>query len=538
MAIIQITTDILGETGVNPRTVRIVCTDILSTVTTPGYLNPTVLQGYTILPTDFVLVMYDANSDRLENITSVTPGIFIPTISNGIITLSLLPDSSGGVTLPVVDGDFAVFSGTSGLIKDAGYAPSDPTLNSVVMTENSGNFVSHIAVFNDTSGTIFSDAATAINGGDIQAGDPAHGANGRFISSYGGVNGRFIITGAANISPVDTTLTNAPMGQATVISIPDPGSSTANVLLSSSSSTQHITTGNFEVDHGNFIAGSNGNSGSFISFPSVINQGMLSIAATPIPADHTVILTNSSAFGQTTTITVPDPSVSNASLLIDNFSGTQHIATGNIEVDAGNIVAGNISSPGSFITYGGSGSGGYLQIACNFLTNPSQIIVTTSDILQSTTFSIGDPGQATASILTSKVVADVGANLISFDVSVSAAALASGGNVTLIASSGSKQYKMRSLYMNASATNFSGGSGDRLGLISDGASTVFSLIPAATMQALENATWGGTDIPFPSGQALNQSSAAGSSIVFQYSGGTADYSTGTVVISGIVERVA
>ncbi len=128
-------------------------------------------------------------------------------------------------------------------------------------------------------------------------------------------------------------------------------------------------------------------------------------------------------------------------------------------------------------------------------------------------------------------------NIFSFDVTVPQASLASAGSVTLVASSGTRQYKIRSLQLNSGGTNFSGGSGDRLGQVTDG-TTVYSVIPAATMQSLVNAQWGVTALPNPASAAINTSTAAGASLVFKYSGGTTDYTVGSLVITGVVERVA
>jgi hypothetical protein len=107
----------------------------------------------------------------------------------------------------------------------------------------------------------------------------------------------------------------------------------------------------------------------------------------------------------------------------------------------------------------------------------------------------------------------------------------------MVASSGSKRYKIRTLQLNSGGTNFSGGGGDRLGQVTDG-TTVYSLIPAATMQSLVNAQWGVTALPNPASAAINTSTAAGANLVFKYSGGTTDYTAGSLVISGIVQRVA
>lgn len=181
------------------------------------------------------------------------------------------------------------------------------------------------------------------------------------------------------------------------------------------------------------------------------------------------------------------------------------------------------------------------------LTDPTQPYVVTSpgSLTTGNILIAGDANGTLASgpvagnqILTSAIVTpDVGANLIPFDITVGQAALASGGSVTLYASSGIKRYKVRSLQLNSGGTNFSGGSGDRLGQVTDG-TTVYSLIPAATMQSLVNAQWGATALPNPASAAINTSTAAGASLVFKYSGGTLDYTAGSLVISGILQRVA
>lgn len=126
---------------------------------------------------------------------------------------------------------------------------------------------------------------------------------------------------------------------------------------------------------------------------------------------------------------------------------------------------------------------------------------------------------------------------INFDVTVTAAALAAGGKVILVPSFGTEQFIIRQLQLNSGGTNFSGGGGDRLGQVTDG-TTIYSVIPAATMQSLVNATWGSTALPFPAAAAINKPTAPGANLYFAYSGGTTDYATGSLVISGVVQRVA
>lgn len=71
-----------------------------------------------------------------------------------------------------------------------------------------------------------------IVGGNIQAG--SSGVAGDFISfSSTAAKGSLIFKAVANTGNTNTTVSNAAMGQASVISIPDPGAATANFLLNS-----------------------------------------------------------------------------------------------------------------------------------------------------------------------------------------------------------------------------------------------------------------------------------------------------------------
>jgi len=148
MGIVQITTDVPAQIGVAPRRVKILSSDNLATVTAAGYLNTASLEGYTIYATDIIDMWYSYVSQNNPG----TYAVFTPAISNGVITLSENVNP-GNVLLPVVSGDFAVFNGTSGQIKDAGYLPTDSTKTSVVML-NAAPTSGHIAAFTNANGTI------------------------------------------------------------------------------------------------------------------------------------------------------------------------------------------------------------------------------------------------------------------------------------------------------------------------------------------------------------------------------------------------
>lgn len=153
-----------------------------------------------------------------------------------------------------------------------------------------------------------------------------------------------------------------------------------------------------------------------------------------------------------------------------------------------------------------------------------------------TSGTIGDGGLATNKLLTSAIATpDVSIDLVRFDASVTTAALASGGVVTLFTSASTKQYKVVALWLNFAANLTTG---NRNLTISDG-TTTYSVIPSASLLLLVNATWGSTALPFPATVPLNTSLAVAQNLRAAYSGGTTDYDTGsTFIISGILQRVA
>jgi hypothetical protein len=175
-----VTTDVVGQIGVNPRIVKV--NDPVSTyaqVSASGYLNsPNGNNVYQIKPTDSVLVDY-----------------------------------VGGSTLFSVS-----FSGQTITLLDEGSDVITPTI------------ANHIATYTNTSGTLSEDPATAITGGNLQAGlSGTAGTLASFPATE--LKGSFVIAAVANTGNTVTKLSNAAMGQATVITIPDPGTATANDVI-------------------------------------------------------------------------------------------------------------------------------------------------------------------------------------------------------------------------------------------------------------------------------------------------------------------
>ena len=125
-----------------------------------------------------------------------------------------------------------------------------------------------------------------------------------------------------------------------------------------------------------------------------------------------------------------------------------------------------------------------------------------------------------------------------FETTVGQAALEAGGTVVLLSANPGEQWKVREIFLSGGGTNFSGGGGDRLLSIGDGTAT-WTVVPAATLQSLAAARWGDAGVPFPATAAhLTLASVAGTNITAQYSGGTTDYTAGSLTIVVVAERIA
>lgn len=124
-----------------------------------------------------------------------------------------------------------------------------------------------------------------------------------------------------------------------------------------------------------------------------------------------------------------------------------------------------------------------------------------------------------------------------FETTVGQAALATGGEVILLDAAASETWKVLDIVLSADGTNFGGG-GDRLLDITDGTS-IWSVIPAATLQALAVARWGDAGMPNPATAShLFAASASGADIVAKYSGGATDYTAGSLTLRLTAYRTA
>lgn len=199
MPVQNITFQPVGLVGVKPELIYIETDDTYATVTATGYLN----NAKARYGNNF-------NDQQMAEVYTTDEGpvwlkVVVTTTDVSLVQLS----SPGDVVLPTI--------------------------------------ANHIMVSTDTAGTLSNLTGTAINNGSLQAG--LSGTAGSLISySSTGSKGYLALTAVANTGNTATVISNAAMGQASVISIPDPGNAVARFLVGATATP--FTSGNFPVASG------------------------------------------------------------------------------------------------------------------------------------------------------------------------------------------------------------------------------------------------------------------------------------------------
>lgn len=186
MTILNMKVEQVGQAGVFPAIIYILTNDTLEKVITPGYLNGS-MKVNSLSEADMALV----TTKTSPNAQSTQVSWLEVSKSGG--NWSLVPTGSpGSVTLPTK--------------------------------------VNHIATYTNTLGNLSGDPTNAINGGNIQAG--LSGTPGWFASfPPTAARGSLRFVAADNIGDTVTQIINEPMNQPTLLTIPDPGASTAEFLI-------------------------------------------------------------------------------------------------------------------------------------------------------------------------------------------------------------------------------------------------------------------------------------------------------------------
>jgi len=244
--------------------------ETLATIIASGYFNaaqtvltPFALAGQTGSTGSFAV------GDMVEIRGNDANGQYVVTSVTTNVTLAVWNVSSG-VTYsggPSVIGDLASFGNTSGDIVDSGVAAANVVLLTPAGSQSItvGNFL--------------------VTAGNLQAG--ASGSAGT-VNSFPATaaKGRLSLVAVDNVGNTATTISNAAMGQASVVSIPDPAAATALFVLDSGDQQMAVAS-NLKLDK---AAGTEAANAVTISKQSgVITTSSLTAAA---GASYVITLTN------------------------------------------------------------------------------------------------------------------------------------------------------------------------------------------------------------------------------------------------------
>lgn len=238
----------------------------------------------------------------------------------------------------------------------------------------------------------------------------------------------------------------------------------------------------------------------------------------------------------TNSVTYTSPSIANRIAVFTNTTGNigDDAATA---INAGNIQAGLSGTAGTLASFPSTASKGSLKVVAVANTGDTVTTLSNMEMGQTTTINIIDPNTSTGYVQVSTVNSDPCSNLIWKEVDFNSLQLASGGTVTAYLATTGARYRIREMFFvdPAGGTAFSGGGGDRNLSLSDG-TTVYTVIPAADLQAPANTRWGSTALPFPAAASIDAPTVASANLTLQYSGGTADYAAGNLNICICLER--
>lgn len=109
----------------------------------------------------------------------------------------------------------------------------------------------------------------------------------------------------------------------------------------------------------NVFAGASGAAGVLRSYPSAATTGYIGLTGVANAGNFAVVISNAS-HAQASTYSIPDGGQSASNFLISNSAGTQTIATGNVALTLGYVMA---SSANALTAHSGGGQGSALQLA-------------------------------------------------------------------------------------------------------------------------------------------------------------------------------
>ncbi len=339
MPIIQANGHTTGTVGIVPNLIYINTNDTPATVTTAGYLTAAVHEGL-ISPqnTDLALVgtvTAGVHSTLLlqVTITGVSPNLVYslttPVNSGGAIFAGNVQAGSNGVAgrfisypATINTGHSEWFATSNGGAFNALYTNAALAQTTTFTTPDPGVAAASYLLTQNAGTQTIATGSLALSVGTLTLGSSGH-ASSLTLFPATAANGTLIISPLNAGGAFNTTLRNSVMGQSSVISIPDPGAATANVVLApaalvnnnlikaSGTAGRAVDAGFFVTANTTAVYGGGGTSNAFVAAgltaTSIVTATILTSTnavaiAKAVPTANTLTVTFTADPGAATTV--------------------------------------------------------------------------------------------------------------------------------------------------------------------------------------------------------------------------------------------
>ena len=232
-----------GSVDLLPNLIQIQTNDTLATVTAAGYLNGQLNLQYLVpgglgaFNNQQLALVY--TTDSLTTILSVSVS------SSGVITLSS-PAESSGVFASVTVGDGTAALPTINFVGDTTTGLYRASSHVIGFAANGSSIGTWSATGLGVMGTISATGTVSASTGNLVSGASAGGYTGELLLyPTTTAKGTLSITATANSGNTATSITNAAMGQASALTIPDPGAAASSFVLNNATANAGTGSGSW-----------------------------------------------------------------------------------------------------------------------------------------------------------------------------------------------------------------------------------------------------------------------------------------------------
>jgi len=254
-------------------------------------------------------------TSSIAGLVGVQPGLLFINTTDSLATVT----AAGYLTKAVEEGLISIQVPTA----------RQPGGTVAFVNTTNGTAVLSVVVTGTTPNLVYSLTEPTFSGGAIFAGNVQAGLNGTagaFLSYPATLNtGHLVLAASSSAGAFITTITNASQAASRTYTIPDAGAN-SNFLLTNSSGTQTIATGNLALTVGTLVLGSSGHGSSLRIFPTTAANGSLLFLPVNNAGNFVTTISSAAGLAQSTVYTIPNSGAATTNFVVD--AGVTTMAAG------------------------------------------------------------------------------------------------------------------------------------------------------------------------------------------------------------------